>query len=107
MVPTAERVAINHFERISSASHSLLSSILISCESDLRHIAIVVFIGAPFTCERELYNDDPIFRCVNCKRVNESVTFSGLPAKWGTPKISSRVDKITYQKSLQTCRDSF
>src|SRR3990170_2908769 len=36
---TAERVAINHLETTSSASHSFLSFILMSCHDALRHMA--------------------------------------------------------------------
>src|SRR4030095_10968274 len=41
---TAERVAINHLETTSRASHSFLSSILISCHEALRHIPKLMFI---------------------------------------------------------------
>src|SRR4030095_11144512 len=41
---TAERVAINHLETTSRASHSFLSSILMSCHEALRHIAKLMCI---------------------------------------------------------------
>src|SRR5574342_882594 len=47
IVPTTERVAMNHFESTSSASHSCLSFIMMSCDKDLRHMAKVLFILAP------------------------------------------------------------
>ena len=43
-VVTAERVAINHLEMMSSASHSCLSSILMSSHAALRHMAKLIFI---------------------------------------------------------------
>src|SRR5688572_17790201 len=45
---TAERVAISHLETTSRASHSFLSSILISCHEALRHILKLIFIISPF-----------------------------------------------------------
>ena len=41
---TPERVAINHLETTSRASHSFLSSILMSCHEALRHIAKLMCI---------------------------------------------------------------
>src|SRR5512138_3166060 len=47
IVPTAERVAMNHFDRTSRASHSRLSSMRMSWERDFRHIANVLAMMIP------------------------------------------------------------